>query len=98
MPTPGTRRQPRSVPRQPRPKRSYSSHQTLAPAPRRTRPAGHTVLGIVLLVVAVALVPTHLAEHSGSLDPLPGNLEDVFLGFPMAGLLGISAFIALIWR
>lgn len=56
----------------------------------------HIVLGVALLVIAAALVPTHLAEHSGALDPLPGNLEDLFLGFPVAGLLAISGFIALI--
>lgn len=50
------------------------------------------------MLVAVGLVPTHLAEHAGRLDPLPGNLEDLLLGFPAAGLLGIGGFIALIWR
>jgi len=56
------------------------------------------VIGILLLVLAAVLVPTHLAEHAGAFDPLPGNLEDLLLGFPMAGVLGISGFVAVIWR
>ncbi|MEV4202569.1 hypothetical protein [Micromonospora globbae] len=57
-----------------------------------------TLWGAILLLVAVGLVPTNLAEHGGRLDPLPGNFEDLLLGFPMAGVLGIGGFIALIWR
>ena len=50
------------------------------------------------MIVAAALVPTHLVEHAGVIDPLPGKLEDLFLGFPIAGVLGIAALIAFIWR
>ena len=81
-----------------RPKRSYGARLTQPARPVRHRPPTHIVVGVILLVVAAALVPTHLAEHAGVLDPLPGKLEDLLLGFPMAGILGISGFIALIWR
>ena len=86
-----------SRPRTIRPKRTYGVR--LAPtSTRRHHLQGHRVVGVVLLIVAAALVPTHLAEHAGVIDPLPGKLEDLFLGFPMAGLLGVAALIAFIWR
>ena len=89
---------PSSKPRRIRPKRIYAAQLSI-PGPRRSRsPRLHTVIGILLLVVAAALVPTHLAEHAAHFDPLPGKLEDLLLGFPMAGVLGISGFTALIWR
>ena len=96
MPTHATPRQ-KSRPRTIRPKRTYGAR--LAPSSTRRRHLrGHRLIGIVLLIVAAALVPTHLAEHAGVFDPLPGKLEDLFLGFPMAGVLGIAALIAFIWR
>lgn len=98
MISPNTRRKPAVVPRQVRPKRSYASNLTAPPPPRRRGVPVHRIVGTLLLLVAVVLVPTHLAEHAGTLDPLPGNLEDLLLGFPMAGVLGISGFVALIWR
>lgn len=52
----------------------------------------HWLIGMVLLLVAAGLVPTHLAEP-GVFDQLPGKVEDLFLGFPMAGLPGIAALI-----
>lgn len=93
-----TPRRPPGRPYQIRPKRSYAARLTQPGVRARPRLRAHILIGIVLLVVAAALVPTHLAEHAGALDPLPGNLEDIFLGFPMAGVLGIAGFIALIWR
>ena len=65
---------------------------------RRHHLRAHRLIGVVLLIVAAALVPTHLVEHAGVIDPLPGKLEDLFLGFPIAGVLGIAALIAFIWR
>ena len=95
-----TRRSP--GPRQPqartvRPKRNYGA-PLAASSRRRPRVRHHTLVGLLLLFIAVALVPTHLAEHAGVFDPLPGKLEDLFLGFPAAGLLGIAGFIAFILR
>ena len=80
-----------------RPKRTYGA-RLAQPSVRQSWLRGHRAIGILLLVIAAALVPTHLAEHAHVIDPLPGNLEDLFLGFPMAGLLGIAALIAFIWR
>lgn len=99
MPNQPTSGRSKPRPRTMRPKRTYTSRLTL-PAQRRREPRikPTKVLGVILLLIAVALVPTHLAEHDGTLDVLPGNLEDLFLGFPMAGALGIAAFIAFIWQ
>lgn len=85
--------QPRTV----RPKRTYGA-PLVQPSMRRPFLRVHRLIGIVLLIVAAALVPTHLAEHAGVFDPLPGKLEDLFLGFPMAGVLGLAALVAFIWR
>jgi hypothetical protein len=98
MPVQRTRRRPPARPYQPRPKRSYGERLTQPGLRTRPRLRAHIVIGVVLLVVAAALVPTHLAEHAGVLDPLPGNREDIFLGFPMAGALFLAGFVALIWR
>jgi hypothetical protein len=80
-----------------RPKRTYGARLT-EPSTRLPWLRGNRVIGIVLLVIAAALIPTHLAEHANVFDPLPGNLEDLLLGFPMAAVLGIAAFISFIWR
>ena len=80
-----------------RPKRTYSRQLTL-PRRRGPRLKGHVFVGALLLSVAVVLVVTHQMEHADVLDVLPGNLEDLFLGFPMAGAFGLAAFIAFIWR
>jgi hypothetical protein len=40
----------------------------------------------------------HIAEHADAIQIMPQAWEDQLIGFPMAGLLGIRGFIALIWR
>ena len=98
MPSRPVHRLPSTQTRPVRPKRSYGARLTQPGLRRRRGFRMHVFVGVVLLVLAAALVPTHLAEHAGVLDPLPGNMEDVFLGFPMASLLVVAGFVALIWR
>ena len=98
MPVDRAPRRPSRRSAQIRPKRTYNAQLLRPRLPDRPRLRRHTVIGILLLVIAAVLVPTHLAEHAGVWNPLPGKLEDLFLGFPMAGVLGISGFVALIWR
>ena len=80
-----------------RPKRTYARQLTL-PRRREPRLRGHVAVGTLLLAVALVLVVTHQMEHADVLDPLPGNLEDLLLGFPMAGVFGMAAFVAFIWK
>jgi hypothetical protein len=56
------------------------------------------MVGVLLLIAAAVLVVPHQAEHADVIDPLPGNLEDLLIGFPTAGLVGAGGFLALIWR
>lgn len=86
-------------PRPIRAKRTYTSQLTQSAGIRReSRITANKVLGIGLLIIAVALVGTHSADHAGALDLLPGDLEDLLIGFPTAGVAGIAGFIAIIWR
>ena len=99
MPIQPTSGRPKPRPRTVRPKRTYTGRLTLpSRLQHEPRIKPNKILGAILLLVAIALVPTHLAEHAGTLDVLPGNLEDLLLGFPMAAVLGIAAFIAFIWK
>ena len=97
MPTERPTRRPSPRTHTVRPKRTYGA-RLIQPSIRQPWLRGHRLIGILLLVIAAALVPTHLAEHADVFDPLPGNLEDLLLGFPMAGVLGIAALVAFIWR
>ena len=88
-------------PRQPvrtRRKRTYTAGLTAPRLPQRRRIAAHSVVGILLIVLAAALVPTHLAEHAGAIRLMPPAWEDLLIGFPTAGILIIAGFIALLWR
>lgn len=80
-----------------RPKRVYTTGLTV-PGSRRHRARFHVIIGLILLTLAAALVPTHLAEHAGVIRLMPRNWEDLLIGFPTAALLGLAGFIALIWR
>ena len=81
-----------------RKKRTYTAGLTAPRLRQEPRIRLHTVVGVVLLVLAAALVPTHLAEHAGAIRLMPQSWEDLLIGFPTAGLLFIAGFIALIWR
>lgn len=81
-----------------RKKRTYTAGLAAPQLRKRPRVALHTVIGVVLLLLAATLIPTHLAEHAGAIRLMPQNLEDVLIGFPTAAVLGIAGFVALIWR
>lgn len=83
------------------PRRAKRRYSAALPQPTRSRqrhPRLHVFVGVALLLAAAVLVVTHQMEHAGVIDPLPGTLEDLFIGFPTAALVGIGGFIALIWR
>lgn len=46
-------------------------------------------IAYVLWVVAVVLAVTHLLEHTDSIQLMSRGLEDLLLGWPMAGALAI---------
>jgi hypothetical protein len=59
---------------------------------------GHTVLGVTLLITAVAMAGAHLAEHADALRLMSRRDEDLLIGFPTASALGLAGFVAIIWR
>ena len=82
-----------------RPKRQYTHDLTYRVEQGwRDRFPTHKIVGVFLVLLAAALVVTHQAEHAGVIALMPRNLEDLLIGFPMAGIVGIAGFIALIWR
>ena len=74
--------------------------QQEAASTRRRRRSGHThiIVGCALLVLAAAVGGTHFAEHADYLQIMNPHLQDLFLGYPTAGILGMVGFGALIWR
>lgn len=47
----------------------------------------------VLWGVAVVIAATHLIEHTGALRIMSLSLEDLLIGWPVAGILGVAGGI-----
>lgn len=58
----------------------------------------HMYVGWALVALAATMTVTHLAEHAGAIQIMARNLEDLLIGFPMAAIVGMAGFVALIWR
>jgi hypothetical protein len=82
-----------------RPKRQYAGALARPTAVAwRDRLRVHKIVGVALLTISATMVVAHQSEHSGAFNVFPGDLDHLLLGFPMAGVLGIAGFVALIWR
>jgi hypothetical protein len=62
--------------------------------PRHT----HVVVGAGLILLAAVVGGMHFAEHADYLQLMNPHLQDLLLGYPTTGVLGMAGFVALIWR
>ena len=65
---------------------------TAQPAYRRWRRRRALALGVIVVGITIAL--SHMIEHLGRLHVLPGVVQDLVLGYPMAAALIVVGLIA----
>ncbi len=58
-----------------------------------TRQRRRHIAAYVLFALAVLIAVTHLLEHWGVFQLMAPTLQDLLLGWPMAGVLGIAGAI-----
>ncbi len=64
---------------------------TAQPSYRRWRRRRALSLGVIIVGIAMALA--HMVEHLGRLRVLPGVVQDLILGYPMAAVLIVVGLI-----
>lgn len=62
---------------------------------QRRRKTVHRVAGGCLMGLAGVVAVTHMAEHLGFLHVMSPGLQDLFIGYPTAGVLLLVAVIVL---